>query len=1251
MFREILRFEWRQQLKGPLFWIIALAFAALAFAAAGSDHIRVGGAIGNVHRNAPYVVVKMLTSFTLIGMFLVAVFVAGAALRDFEAGMAEMVFATPIKRRAYLGGRFVAGYLVSIGVLVIVASGIYLGVLMPWVDPARLGDTSFAAYGYAFGVFVLPDLFFIASFLFLLATLTRSMLGTYVGMIAFFVLWQVAMTLIGEGIEHLTLGALIDPFGLGTLDVVTRYWSANDRNTRLPEVTGLLLANRAIWLAVAAAMLAVTMNTFRLDREPLRLWRRRAAARGADPGGTPAGGKVLAGGKASAAGTTLAGDAAVSSTAAARVASAGADLGAAAANRPAATPATAATATPRVANATLRYDTTARLKQFVQLTRFETRGVLLGVPFLIMLAFAMLNLGASVSGINELFGTRVYPVTHLMVYAMDGSYNFLLVIIVAFYAGELVWRDRGARVSEVTDAFPLSDWIPLMSKLTALAAVIAIFLLVGSLECAVYQVIRGYYHFEPALYLANTAITGLQFLLMGTLLLFLQVVANNKFLGYLLTVIFLVSKIVLVQLHFEHHLYDFGSAPEARYSDMNGYGHFLAGHLWFQAYWICLAVAMMVVASLYWIRGTSQGWRERGRVARQRFGTPARSILAVSLVMFAGLGAWIYYNTNVINRYIPGDVKNERAAGYEKQYRKYKDLPQPRIVDVKIDMDIYPHDRHVDVRGHYQLVNRTSAPISDLHMRLPIYMELVAVQFPEHTVVSDDRIHGYTVYRLAQPLAPGSSMDFNFTLRYLSRGFRNTPDDYHVVDNGTFLDSFNFPHFGYSEEGQLEDRNERRRYGLGPVPRLAKIDDQLARRNNLLGPDSDWVTFETTVSTEPDQIALAPGYLQKEWTANGRRYFHYEQDTPILDFFSFQSARYAVKRDRWNDVALEVYYDPQHAYNVDRMLYATRKSLEHFSKVYSPFQFRQMRILEFPSYERFAQSFANTVPFSESIGFIADLRDPEDIDYVFYVTAHEVAHQWWAHQVIGALVQGVTMLDETFAQYSALMVQEHEYGRPLMRKFLKYELDRYLTGRAGELVEEMPLGLVENQQYIHYGKGSVVMYSLKDYLGEDVVDRTLARFNKEYAFQMPPYVTTKEFLAGLRKEAGPKNAPLIEDLFDAITVFDNRVVSATARRRSDGKYAVDLEVHASKFHVDGVGKESPADMTVPVDIGVFARAPDGQEQHQKILYLAKRSVPDGDSHITLTVDGEPFEAGIDPYNKLIDRVSEDNRMRISAAGQ
>jgi ABC-2 type transport system permease protein len=1169
--------------------IFGFAFAGVRFGAATSDTVQIGGGVGNTHRNAPLVVLTWLLAFTLLGMFLITVFVAGAALRDFEARTAELFFATPLSRSAYLGGRFAAGYTASVVVLIAVALGITLGAHMPWVDQARLGPTAWGTYLYSFGVFVLPNLFFVAALLFLLATLTRSLLGTYIGVIAFFVLWQIATISLGN-LQHLTLGALIDPFGFGAIDLASRYWSIEDRNTRLPELSGLLLVNRAIWLAAGIVMLFATLALFRPDREGLRLWRRRAKP----------------------------GVAAV----------------------PTAAPV-------RMLPVVLRTDAGARWAQFLKLARFDMRGVLTGVAFLVILGFGLMNLGVSLSFANDIGGTKPYPVTHLMTNALQSSYNFLLIIIVAFYAGELVWRERSAHISEMTDAYSLPDWIPLCSKLVAITAVIFAFILAGVAECMVYQLIRGYTHLQPGLYLSYTALTALGFVLVAALAIFFQVIANNKFFGYLLIVLFLVSGIALRQLDFDHHLYDYGSAPNVPYSDMNGYGHFLAAHLWFRGYWACFALLLMVAASLYWPRGTSLSWAERSRIARQRFRAPARLLASAALLGFIAIGSWIFYNTTVINHYIPRDLAKQRKADYEKHYRQYKDLPQPRITDVNIAMDLFPSSRRVEIRGHYVLANKTDAPITDLHVLTATELKLVSLRMAAREVVSTDPVQGYTIYRLKQPLAPGASMDFDFVLHYESKGFRNSPEDTHVVENGTFIDDLVFPHFGYSEDNQLVDRNDRRKYGLGPVPRMAKIDDQAARKNNLICCDSDWVNFETTLSTEPDQIALAPGYLEREWTENGRRYFHYKMDKPILGFFSFQSARYQVKRDKWKDVSLEVYYDAQHPYNVDRMIDTMKKSLAHYSEVFAPFQFHQMRVLEFPDYASFAQSFANTVPYSESIGFIADLRDPDDIDYVFYVTAHEVAHQWWAHQVIGANVQGVTMLDETFAQYSALMLQEKEYGPAQMRKFLKYELDRYLSGRGGELVEEMPLALNENQDYIHYRKGSVVMYALKDYIGEAVVDRTLARFDREKAFQQPPYTTTTEFLDDLRQEADPRWQPLIEDLFTKITVFDNRITEATAKKRDDGKYDVTMKVHAQKTYSDGQGKVTQAKIDTPIEIGVFARAPDGKEPHEKILLLEKRAIVDGDSTITVTVDGEPYEAGIDPYNKLVDRVSDDNRIKVA----
>jgi len=1198
MFFEIFRFEWRQQLKTPLFWIAVAVFGALAFALASTDAVSLGGASGNVLRNAPMVTVRLLMPMAIFSIFLVTLFVANAALRDFDLRTSELMFTTPVTRSAYLGGRFVAGYFACLAILLVCQLGLLLGSFMPWIDQARLGPTSWKGYAWAFGVMAVPDMLFMAGLLFLLATTTRSLLVTYLGVIAYFVL-QLVGGLLTRDVNNHVVAALIDPFGSRTLAIVTRYWSADELNHQLPPLRGLLLLNRGLWSAIGLALLAAAFALFRIDREGLRLPRRKPRA---EP-------PLLR-------------------------ASAAAGI----------------TAPPKV---TLGHGPRAHLAQLHKQFLFDTGTVLRGVPFLVMLVFGLVNLFAILALSGQIYGTATYPVTHQMLESIQGGFQWLLYIIITFYAGELIWRERSAGVAEVTDAFPTPDWVPLVAKLLALFAVIVIFLLVGSAAGIGWQLAHGYTHLEPGLYLATLPLDAIPFLLLAALAVFLQVLSNNKFLGYLLTIVWLVaSTIGFGLLHWEHHLYNYGTAPETPYSDLNGFGHFLAARLWFDGYWACLATALLVVAALFWVRGTGQSWRERRREARRRLRPAARITLVLALLGFAGSGAWIFYNTNVLNHYRNSEALTRQRADYEKKYAKYKDLPQPRITAVQADVDIHPYQRRLAIRGHYTLVNKTAAPIRDLHVNTDNDFTVRSLDFAPHTTVSADQPLGYTIYRLNTPLAPGASMTFGFTLEYAPKGFTNSPEGQFLAHNGTFFNSGVLPQFGYQHTQQITDRNDRRKYGLSAtVPRMPKLGDEKARANTYISNDADWISLDTTVSTADDQIALAPGYLQKEWHADGRHYFHYSmmQDgrmQPTLNFFAFLSARYAVKKDQWHGIAIEVYYNPDHAWNVDDMIRGVKDSLAYYKAHYTPYQFKQLRILEFPNYAGFAQSFANTIPFSESVGFIADLRDPSKIDYPYYVTAHEVAHQWWAHQVIGADMQGSTMLSESLAQYSSLMVMKQRYGATQMRKFLKYELDKYLAGRATEQVEEEPLARVEQQLYIHYQKGSLIFYALQDYIGELKLDGILKQFLLDKGFQSPPYTTSQEFMDYLARGTGPKWKGLLDDFFWKITLFDNRLTDATAKKLPNGKYEVTLQVHAGKVHVDGTGKETAAKPDIPIEVGVFA-APPGNGEDGKPLYLEKRLLPDGDSTITVTVDGKPALAGIDPYNELIDKVSSDNRRAVT----
>jgi ABC-2 type transport system permease protein len=516
----------------------------------------------------------------------------------------------------------------------------------------------------------------------------------------------------------------------------------------------------------------------------------------------------------------------------------------------------------------------------------------------------------------------------------------------------------------------------------------------------------------------------------------------------------------------------------------------------------------------------------------------------------------------------------------------------------------------------------------------------------------DQRLQ-YHIYEFDPPMQPGEQRHFRFTVTREPRGFENTVSVLQVVQNGTFFNNAAVsPQIGYQPQRELDNRNKRKKFGLKEKDLMPALERNCTAdcMNTYLSNNSDWVNEESVISTSPGQIAVAPGSLERQWTENGRCYFKYKLDHFADNFYAFLSGDYEVARKESNGIKIEVYYLKEQPWNVPKMLRSVEKSFEYYTKNFGPYAPKQARIVEFPRIERFAQAFPGTMPYSESIGFIANLKDPEDIDMVYYVVAHEMGHQWWAYQVSGANMQGATLLSETLAQYSALMVMEKEYGRDMMRKFLKYEMDNYLRSRGRELLKERPLLRVDsNQGYVHYRKGSVVMYYMKEMIGEEAVNRALRKVLQQYAYAPPPYPVSYALVDALRAETPPQYQYLIQDLFYDITLFSNRTLSASATKRADGKYDVTIHVDAKKFKADEKGEEHEVPVNDWIEIGAFAKPPHGKK-YGKTLYRDRVLMKSGAATYTFTVDEAPDKAGIDPFLLLIDRIPDDNTKTVEIAG-
>lgn len=244
-------------------------------------------------------------------------------------------------------------------------------------------------------------------------------------------------------------------------------------------------------------------------------------------------------------------------------------------------------------------------------------------------------------------------------------------------------------------------------------------------------------------------------------------------------------------------------------------------------------------------------------------------------------------------------------------------------------------------------------------------------------------------------------------------------------------------------------------------------------------------------------------------------------------------------------------------------------------------------------------------------------------------------------------MEGATLLSETLAQYSALMVMEREYGRDMMRKFLRYEMDNYLRSRGSDALKEEPLSTVDpSQGYVHYRKGSVALYHLKETIGEEKINMALRQLVQKFAYAEPPYPTSLDLIAALRQQTPADQQGLLVDLFERITLFDNRMVSATYEATDDGKVEVTVEVETKKLVAQSDGIETEVAMNDEIEIGAFAK-PEAGTKYGRTLYRHRLPLTAGRHTHTFVIDEAPHEAGIDPFALLIDRVGDDNRMRVS----
>ncbi|MCA6471358.1 MAG: hypothetical protein IM591_13325, partial [Chitinophagaceae bacterium] len=824
MFWSVFSFEIRYRLQRPatyIYFLVFLLITMLIIASGGT------AASEKVYHNSPAMIGSF---FTLLGIFsvLISSAIMGVPLyRDLEHNTKEYLLSTPIGRSAYFWGRFWGSFvillLVCTGAIVGYIGGTILGPIVDWSEPERFGPNLLVNYLWPYLTLFIPSLFFTACIFYGLVAWLRNNRVLYTASILLFILYLFSNFLVRD-LEKRDLVDLLDPFALNTYSNATKYFTPAEQNNLLTPMTGNLLYNRLLWPSIGLLILLFTYFRFSIIRFVANLSR---------------------GGKSK-----------VSDEHKARV-------------------------TLPVFNPV--FSSRLNWSNLWNLGKLEFRNIIKDNYFLSIILGGVIFLFIDDWIGNLQYGVPDRPVTMNMLLFKTFNYSLFVFILIMFYAGETVHRDRATRFANIADALPVPNWVQLGSKFMAITGVCFLLATIPMIVGVTVQVLHGFFDFKWKYYFIDLyAITFWDYWQMALLAFFIHALVNNKFLGHFvgigIWVLIFISRSVL---EWDYNLALYSYKPGYQISDMNDFGHFGEPLFWFNFYWTSFGFLLLVMAALMWARGSSHSFKSRWQAFKSRWNRTSATLVLLLSILWLGSGAFIYYNVSQVNRYTTSDEGKERSANYEKKYKKYERIPQPKVTGLMLYADIFPEERSIHMRAQLKVKNKTNQPIDSLHLLSddgqqyqlffngtelkPCYTDILPR--PKLTILYNrPDTGGYRIFKLPATLLPGDTALLEIRTRQANPGFVNNGYRREIIYNGTFT-SGGIPSIGYSADMELNSDEDRKKYKLPEKKEeLPPHRDPYGEKTLLFNDDADLIDFECIVSTSPDQIAIAPGYIQKEWT-------------------------------------------------------------------------------------------------------------------------------------------------------------------------------------------------------------------------------------------------------------------------------------------------------------------------------------------------------------------------------------------------
>lgn len=1186
MFYALLRFELSYQLTRRVSWLFSIIFFLLGFLFGGQSYVP-----NNISYNSPYELSSKIGLLSLGAVFAIMFFCVNGILRDRQCYFESILFSTKMNKFQFFWTRFLGVFMVSLIVFTLTMLGFVTGVNNSSLDPSRILPFNIIHYLWVWLVFALPNIFICVAIIFSVNILSKNTIATYAAAIFIYAFyWLCSIFLNSPLLASSASPSETEAFVASLLDPfgLSAFFKETQFWTPIQKnIQQVAFKGLLIWnRAIWILFSSVVLSiTYRnfSFRKSDKKYKKKYSDKEEKNYPKIRYKKIKA----------------------------------------------------------LHFDVRSDIKHLYSLVRIELNNVFKSLPFIAIVVIWIVIISTEVltrvnNGGN--YNESIYPTTNFIIWLIKDPLPVLGLLLVVFYSGEIVWRSRVLNFYKILDAVPTKNMIFFMSQLITLIILPMLLIIISILLGIGIQIFKGYYHFEVGQYLSLLYYSGTTFIFYATFSLFIHSIVDNKYLGMFITGVFMLlfNSSLMQSIGVHHPLFYLGNHPEVYYTNMTGYGDYATPFHHYALHWGILAVILGLITFKIWRRGGIQLLGSRFRVFSYKKDKWYSIVLTVLCNVFFISAFYIYYNTSVLTEYVTSTDDLDQREAYERKYKLYESLRKLVPIDIKTEVDIYPEEGKYLVKGNYILKNKSEEAVVELLISDNIPIRKIELEYA--LLVKHDSVLNTRLYRFERPILPNEELKFYYEVFYQKKGFSTSNI---LVNNGTFiLHNFFEPFLGYRSNFEIQNQFERTKRGL------PKRVNKNANSSHLQS-QYEKVPFETVVSTQGDQIAVAPGDLVRTWKEANRNYYHYKIQNKVIPMLGYFSGVYTVEKETYKGVDIEHYYHPEHHFNITDITSSIKQTLDYCQKEFGKYKFDHIRLLEIPSHWSFGgMAQPGVIAMVEDNLYLIDTRNREKFNVVAKRTIHEVTHQWIGHSLTPKNVSGGGVITEGLTKYVEIVLMDKLYGKKAVWQLCQTSNRQYFKGRSFEANEEPSLETEKGQAYILYGKSSNIMLALKELISEDKMNLVIRSLFNKYEKDIEPRLTIKDFLDELFLVTPKKYHVLISDWFKKRIIYDLKIDKASYRKLKNGKYEVMINIKAKRFDTKDTGELFEIPINEPIHIGAFSTHPSSLEADEGMIYSKLHQINKDSNRILLQLDNKPNYIAIDPFGARLEEDKNDNMIIV-----